>query len=124
MGSETAEPELLDTSAAGPAAIRGSALRTAGYAAGVVLSLGSAPLIFRHLGVEEFGRYAAVLSLVTLAGGFSEGGVNAIALREWSTTPPGRREPILANLLGIRIVLNTIAVVAAIAFAALAGYGG
>jgi O-antigen/teichoic acid export membrane protein len=94
----------------------------AGYAFGLLLALGSAPLIFRHLGVAEFGRYSAVLSLVTLAIGFSEGGLNAIALREWSTLAPDRRRVVMANLLGVRIGLTLIALAIAIAFAAVAGY--
>jgi len=114
--------DVLDTPAAGPAAIRGGGLRAAGYAAGLLLALGSAPLIFRHLGVVEFGRYTAVLSLTTLAAGFSEGGLNAIALREWSTAGPARRRTVMANLLGVRIALTTITALLAIAFAAVAGY--
>jgi O-antigen/teichoic acid export membrane protein len=120
-----AEPgvDVLDTPAAGPAAIRGGALRAGGYALGLLLALGSAPLIFRHLGVAEFGRYTAVLSLVTLAAGFSEGGLNAIALREWATASPDHRRALIANLLGIRVTLSLVAVAAAVAFAAVAGYG-
>ncbi|MDX6657771.1 MAG: hypothetical protein QOH62_2564, partial [Solirubrobacteraceae bacterium] len=50
-------PDLLDTPAAGPAALRGSALRTAGYVLALVLSLAAAPLLIRHLGQVRFGRY-------------------------------------------------------------------
>jgi O-antigen/teichoic acid export membrane protein len=114
--------DLLDSSDAGPAAIRGSALRAGGYAAGLLLALGSAPLLFRHLGVDDFGRYQTVIALVTLAAGFSEGGVNAIALREWSTRPPGERERVMANLLGVRIVLTLVAAAGAVLFAVVAGY--
>jgi O-antigen/teichoic acid export membrane protein len=114
--------DILDTPDAGPAAIRGGALRTAGYAASVLLSLASAPLLFRHLGVEDFGRYTTVLSLIMLAAGLSEGGVNAIALREWSTRAPGERRRLMANLLGVRIVLSTAAVAGALVFGVIAGY--
>lgn len=114
--------DLLDTPGAGPAAIRGGALRTAGYAAGLLLALASAPLIFRHLGVAGFGSYSAVLALVALAAGFSEGGLNAIAQREWATVPRGEREGLMANLLGIRIALTLAAVAGALTFAVAAGY--
>jgi O-antigen/teichoic acid export membrane protein len=120
---DKAVPDLLDTPDAGPAAIRGSALRTGGYAAGLLLALGSAPIIFRHLGVVEFGRYSAVLALITLAAGFSEGGLNAIAQREWATATSQERRRVLANLLGIRIALTLIAVGGALVFAVAAGYG-
>ena len=121
----TPAADLLDTTEAGPTAIRGAAMRTIGYGAGLALSLASAPLVFRHLGVAEFGRYAAVLAVITLAAGFSEGGINAIALREWATRPAGERERLLSNLFGIRIVLTFVAVCGAIAFSAIAvRYGG
>ena len=45
--------DLLDTGAAGPAALRGSALRTGAYVGGILLSLVSAPLLIRHLGVAD-----------------------------------------------------------------------
>src|SRR5215213_10924260 len=100
--------DLLDTPDAGPAAIRGGAMRTGGYLAGLLLALGSAPIIFRHLGPAEFGRYTSVLALVTLAAGFSEGGLNAIAQREWATAPAAERRRVFANLLGIRIALTLV----------------
>jgi O-antigen/teichoic acid export membrane protein len=114
--------DLIDSPQAGPAAIRGSGLRVAGFLAGLLLTLGSAPLIFRHLGVVEFGRYLTVLSLVTLAAGLSEGGINAIALREYATTTGAERARLLANLIGIRIVLTVLAVGAAVLFAVGVGY--
>jgi len=114
--------DVLDTPQAGPAAIRGSFLRTGGYVAGLLLALASTPLLFRHLGVAEFGRYTTVLSLITLAAGFSEGGINSIALREWATRAPGERQRLMANLLGMRIVLSIAAVAGALLFGVLAGY--
>jgi O-antigen/teichoic acid export membrane protein len=115
--------DLLDTPGAGPAAIRGSAIRAIGYAVGLLLALGSAPLLFRYLGVDDFGRYTVVVSLITLAAGFSEGGLNALAVREWSTTTGEERRRLMGNLLGIRVALTAFAVAAAVVFAAAAGYG-
>lgn len=119
---DKAVPELLDTAQAGPTAIRGGAMRTGGYIAGLLLALGSAPIIFRHLGVVEFGRYTSVLALITLATGFSEGGLNAIAQREWASAAPAERRRLMANLVGIRVVLTLVAVGGALAFAWVAGY--
>src|SRR5688572_33282559 len=81
-GSRPQGEDLLDTPLAGPAAIRGGVVRAAGYLVGVVLSVGSAALLFRHLGVADAGRYVTVLSLVTIAGGLSDLGLTAIAIRE------------------------------------------
>jgi O-antigen/teichoic acid export membrane protein len=117
------EPELLDTPHAGAVAVRGSVLRAGAYTASVLLALVSAPLLIRHLGISEFGRYVAVLSLVTIVSGLTEAGLNAIAMREYATASAERRERLMANLLGVRFALGVAGVVAAVAFAAVAGYG-
>ncbi|HWF33218.1 MAG TPA: oligosaccharide flippase family protein [Solirubrobacteraceae bacterium] len=118
-----AQGDLLDTEAAGPAALRGSALRTGAYVLGILLSLISAPLLVRHLGVSDFGRYVAVLSLVTIVSGFTEGGLNSIVLREFATLGDHSRREMMRSAIGIRIVLTVVGVAFAVAFAAVAGYG-
>jgi O-antigen/teichoic acid export membrane protein len=115
--------DLLDTSQAGPTALRGSAMRTGAYVLGILLSLISAPLLVRHLGVAEFGRYVTVISLVTIVGGFTEGGLNIVVLREIATLSGDRRRELMRSAIGVRIVLTVIGVALAVAFAALAGYG-
>ena len=115
--------DVLDTPQAGPAALRGSALRTGAYVLGVLLSLVSAPLLIRHLGQVEYGRYIIVIALVTIVGGLSEGGVNAVALRTYTNHSGAERRRLMANLLGVRIGLSIAGVIGAVAFAALAGYG-
>lgn len=114
--------DLLDTPAAGPIAARGGALRASGYAIGTLLAVISAPLMIRHLGVEDFGRYVTVLSVVAIVAGISEAGVAVIALREYATLAGAERERVMRDLLGIRIVLTTGGVLAGIAFTILAGY--
>lgn len=94
------------------------------YVGSILLSLVSVPLLVRHLGITAFGDYAAVLSLVTIVGGLTEAGLTAIAVREYALAPSDRRPALLANLLGIRLVLGIAGVAVAVAFAALAGYGG
>ncbi len=123
MSSPTARGhDILDTSHAGPAALRGSALRGGGYVLGILLTLASAPLLIRHLGVADFGRYVTVVSLVTLVTGLTEGGLTAIALREWATQHGETRARLMRNLLGIRLSITAIGVVLAVAFAVAAGY--
>ncbi len=67
----------LGTAAAGPAAIRGGAVRTAGYAAGVLLSLVAVPFLVRHLGVDGFGRYQTVIAIATIVAQKSRGRCHA-----------------------------------------------
>lgn len=114
--------DVLDTPAAGPVALRGSALRSGSYLAAVALSLASAPLLVRHLGVVDFGRYVTVVSLMNLVAGVTEGGLNAIALREYATLEPAKRPGAMRSLLGIRLALSVAGVSVGIAFALAAGY--
>lgn len=117
------ESDLLGSSAAGPAALRGSVLRTGAYVLGILLSLISAPLLVRHLGVADFGRYVSVLSLVTIVSGFTEGGLNSIVLREFATLSGARQRQMMRSAVGMRIVLTLLGVAVVVAFAAVAGYG-
>jgi O-antigen/teichoic acid export membrane protein len=115
--------DILDTPQAGPAAIRGSALRTTGYVVGVLLSALSAPLLIRHLGIADFGRYVTVLALIAIVGGLADAGLTAVGVREYTVRPVEARARLMQSLLGLRLVLTTLAVGAAVAFSALAGYG-
>jgi O-antigen/teichoic acid export membrane protein len=130
MASDPAAPadsppqgqDLLDTPLAGPAAVRGGAVRAVGYLVGVVLSVGSAALLFRHLGVDDTGRYVTALSLVTIAGGLSDLGLTAIAIRELAVRDGDARARLVSNILGLRTALTVVGIVAMTAFAATADY--
>ena len=108
--------------AAGPRALRGSALRSAGYAATVALALVAAPLLIRHLGIATFGRYTTVIAIVTIVGGLSDAGLVNVALREWATRKGEDRAIVMRRLLGIRSKLSAGGVAIGVAFALLAGY--
>lgn len=120
---ESGSQDVLDTPAAGPAAIRGSALRMAAYVGGIVLTLVSAPLLVRHLGVVDFGRYVLVNTILILFAGVVDAGLISIAQREYVARTGDDRARTMANLLGIRLTLTGAAVLVAIAFVAIAGYG-
>ena len=115
--------DVLDTPQAGPAALRGGAMRSGAYVVGILLSLISAPLLIRHLGQVEYGHYITVIALVAIAVGLSEGGVNAVALRSYTNHSGAERTRLMANVLGVRMLLSIIGVAGAVAFAAIAGYG-
>ena len=117
-----AETDLLATPLAGPAAIRGGALRLAGYGAGVVLSVGSAALLFRHLGVADGGRYVTVLALVATVQGLTDFGLTAVGVRELAVAEGSDRERVVRGVVGLRLLLTVSGVVCAVAFAAVAGY--
>ena len=120
----SAAEDIVATTAAGPAALRGGMLRTAGFVAGLLLALASAPLLIRHLGDAEFGRYSAVLAVIAIVAGLTEGGINTIALRELAAiTDRGQRDRAMGDLLGLRLLLSCAGIAVAAGFAVVAGYG-
>lgn len=116
-------PDLLDTQAAGPKAIRGGALRILAYVAGTLAGVTSAAFLFRHLGVVDTGRYSIAIALVAIAAGVTDFGLSAIGVRELSIRTGAARDAIARNLLGLRLALSITGAVAITAFAAVAGYG-
>lgn len=109
--------EILATSLAGPAAVRGGALRVGGYLLGVLASALSAALLFRHLGVVDTGRYVTAISLVAIVGTFSDFGLTAVGLRELASRPPNERWALARDLLGLRLTLTLAGGLVAIAIA-------
>ena len=128
-GADAAAPLLpedplgvLDSPTAGARIIRGGALRTGTYVAGVTLGIASAALMTRHLGVEDFGKYVIVTSLIAIVAGLTDVGLSNIAAREFATLEQEERGGFIANVLGIRLTIAAAGVAAATGFAALAGY--
>jgi O-antigen/teichoic acid export membrane protein len=115
---------VLDLSTAGGKVIRGSVLRTAGYVAGILLSVGSAAVMIRHLGVVDWGRYVTVVSLMTIVAGIGEAGTTSIGVREYATRTGSERETLLRSLLGLRFALTAIGIVVAVVFTLAADYPG
>jgi O-antigen/teichoic acid export membrane protein len=122
-GSVADDPlKALDSPTAGGRVIRGGMLRTGTYAAGVALGIAAAALMTRHLGVEDFGKYVVVTSLIAIVAGLTEAGISNIAAREFATQERDDRDRLIANVLGIRTSVACLGVVAAVGFAVLAGY--
>lgn len=116
------ETDVLDTAEAGPRIIRGSAMRLLAFAAGTGCSLAAAALLFRHLGVADTGRYATVLSLITIAVGMSDAGLTGLGVREYAAREGSDRDAYMRNLLGMRLVFTGFGTAVAAAFAVFAGY--
>lgn len=114
----------LAAGVAGPSAVRGGVQRIAGYLAGVLITLGSAIVLFRHLGVDDSGRYVLVLSIVTIAGGMTDAGLSSIGIHELAVREGGDRATFMRSLTGLRIGLSLAGGAAACAYAAIAGLGG
>jgi O-antigen/teichoic acid export membrane protein len=118
----TAEPDILHTGEAGGRIIRGSVWRLLGNLAGLALGIGTAALLLRHLGVAESGRYVTVMSLVSIAATIADLGVTNTAGRELALRPASQRRQLVANILGLRLLLMPPAILLAVCFGLIAGY--
>lgn len=112
--SETNQ-QLADSSAGGKV-IRGSAMRSGSFLAQLLLSLIAVPLMVRHLGPVDYGRYVTVSSIVFIIAGFTEGGLTNLGVRHYVARRGEERARYLRNLTGLRLVLTVTGVLAAIAF--------
>lgn len=116
------DPDLLEGPQAGSRAARGALWRTAGYFVGLSLALVSLPLLTRHLGVVDYGRYVLVASLLGIVMILADAGLTAVGVREYAVRDPVGRQHLLGNLISARLVISSVAAVGAVLFALLAGY--
>ncbi len=114
--------DVLDSPDAGAKVIRGGAIRGFAYVATIALTASVVPLMTRHLGVVDFGRFVVASSVVMIVAGLTEFGLNGIGTREYAlASPPARRE-LLANLLGLRTALTGLGLAVATLLMVAAGY--
>jgi O-antigen/teichoic acid export membrane protein len=117
------EPQdVLDTSAAGGLIVRGGALRFASYVCVVGLSVISAALLTRYLGVARFGDYTTVISLVSILASVTDAGMSSLGTREFATRERSDRAELMSDLLALRMALTIVGVLLALAFALLADW--
>jgi O-antigen/teichoic acid export membrane protein len=114
--------DVLDSRRAGSLIIRGGALRFGGYIAMIALSVLSAALLTRHLGVVRFGQYTTVISLVTIVASVTDAGMSNLGVREFAVREGLQRDALMRDLLGLRVVLTLVGTAFATAFALAAGY--
>jgi O-antigen/teichoic acid export membrane protein len=114
---------VLDSTEAGGRIVRGGAVRFGGYLVMVALSVLSAALLARHLGVVHFGQYTTVISLVAVVAAVTDAGMSTIGTREFAVRAGAERDALMRDLLGLRMMLTSIGVLLVIAFALAAGYG-
>jgi O-antigen/teichoic acid export membrane protein len=122
----TPEPDpdehVLTASDAGGRAIRGGAIRTVGYGVGLLLTAIASIFLLRHLGVARFGQYTTVIAIVTIVQGVTDAGLTLVGQREYVHADAARRRTLLADLVGIRLVLTPLGVAVGVLFALAAGY--
>jgi O-antigen/teichoic acid export membrane protein len=103
-------------------------MRVAAFLSGSLFVLAAAALLFRHLGVVDTGRYTTAISLGAFVTGLTDLGLTTVATRELAVLRGEERAGFARNILGMRLVLTAIGVLAVTAFAfavygALMGFG-
>jgi O-antigen/teichoic acid export membrane protein len=103
--------------------IRGSALRVAAFVGANLLGALSAVVLLRALGLVGYGRYGTVMALLSIVTGISDIGLSITASRDMALmADPHQRRELLRHVLGIRVAITVAGVLAAAAFALVAGY--
>lgn len=97
-------------------------MRVAGYGAGLLLTAVASIFLLRHLGVVRFGQYTTVVAIVTVVQGLTDAGLTTVGQRIYVHADAARRRTLLADLVGIRLVLTPLGIVAGVLFAIVAGY--
>ncbi len=115
-------PDMLDRPDAGAKVIRGGAIRGIAYAVTIVLTGATVPLMTRHLGVIDFGRFVAASTIVTIIAGVTELGLSGVGTREYALAQPAERRGLLANVLGLRTVLTLVGLALAVPLMVLGDY--
>src|SRR5579862_4381181 len=115
-------PDVLDRPEAGAKVIRGGAIRGGAYGATILLTAAVVPLMTRHLGVADFGRFVTASAVVMIVAGITEFGLSGIGMREYALASPSEGRALLANLLGLRTVLTLAGLAVAALLMVLAGY--
>jgi O-antigen/teichoic acid export membrane protein len=114
--------DVLDSRRAGSLIIQGGIVRGGGYVAGTLLALIGIALVTRHLGVDDFGRFQTVVSLITVVGAVTDAGMATLGLREFAQRAGDDRRRLMQSLLGLRLVLTVAGTVIATGIAAAVGY--
>lgn len=114
--------DVLDSREAGGRIIRGGFVRGGGYVLSTLIALIGIALITRHLGVEEFGRFQTILSLITMVGTVTDAGMATLGLREYAQRTRGDRDRLMRSLLGLRLALTLAGAAIATLIALVLGY--
>jgi O-antigen/teichoic acid export membrane protein len=114
--------DILDTTDAGPAVIRGSLLRLGAYGIGTLATVVSSAVVIRHLGLIDTGHFTTVTALVTIVATISDLGLTGIAVREYASGPRADGRRFLRNLLGIRMAIALSGLAIAVLFGLIVGY--
>jgi O-antigen/teichoic acid export membrane protein len=114
--------DVLDESGAGGRAVGGGALRVVAYVIGSLVAVGSTAVVSRHLGTEQFGSFATVMSLSAIALLVTDFGLATLGVREYVDRTGAERDHVMRVLIGLRMGLMALGAAGMLVFATLAGF--
>lgn len=104
--------------------VTGGGSRAAAFVLGNVLNVAAVGVLTRQLGEDEFGRFTAILSLITLVGIVSDLGLANLAVRELAAHEGREREDRYRALVALRALLIVPAAAGMVVYGALRGFDG
>jgi O-antigen/teichoic acid export membrane protein len=107
-GAPAAPVDPLDRPDAGARVIRGGMIRGVAYAVNILLITATVPLMTRHLGVVNFGRFVTASSIVMIVAGVTEFGLTGVATREYALAGSADRRRLLGNVIGLRTIATLL----------------
>jgi O-antigen/teichoic acid export membrane protein len=123
LEGEGVAADVLDSRQAGGRIVRGAFVRLISYVGIVGLSVVSASLLTRYLGLTRFGRYTTIMSLVSVVAVVTDAGMAALGTREFAVRTGKDRDEFMRDLLGLRVLLTLAGVALSMVFVVAAGYG-
>ncbi len=121
-GPEPASVDPLDRADAGARVIRGGVIRGLGYAVNILLVTAAVPLMTRHLGPANFGRFVTASSVVMIVAGITDFGLSGVGTREYAVADGHGRRRLLANLIGLRAAATLLGLAVAYLLMLAGGY--
>jgi O-antigen/teichoic acid export membrane protein len=104
--------------------VTGGGSRAAAFVLGNVLNVAAVGVLTRQLGEDEFGRFTAILSLITLVGIVSDLGLANLAVRELASHEGREREDRYRALVALRALLIVPAAAGMVVYGAILGFDG
>jgi O-antigen/teichoic acid export membrane protein len=119
---DPASVDPLERPDAGARVIRGGVIRGLGYAANILLITATVPLMTRHLGRVDFGRFVTASSVVMIVAGITEFGLSGIGTREYALLSEADRRRFAGSLITLRTLLTLAGLTVAYLLMRAAGY--
>lgn len=100
----------------------GGVVRVAGFGVATMFGVAALSIVARKIGPTDFALFTTAMSLIAIATSFSDFGLLALGIREFSAESVAERDRSLRALVTMRLTFAGIASSGIVAFALLEGY--